>query len=258
MTISATVPPAPAGSPLVNLRDLGGLPTTDGRRVRQGLLYRSAAPFDLTESGAAALAAELGLGLIVDLRSQGERDTVPWPTLPAAVRLSAVELATRQGRSAQAGHAGPTAWPSPFGPREFGLWYAVIAEQGASRLAALVQLFAQEDTAPALVHCTAGKDRTGIVAACVLDLLGAADDTIVADYTRTQHALDAIRARTTAVLPGLADTAVPPVIMQAEALTMRTFLDEFKVRHGGFAPLLARHGLTAADHAALRKRLLEG
>lgn len=245
-------------TPLVNLRDLGGLPTGDGRQVRAGLLFRSAAPFDLTEPGAAALAAQLGLGLILDLRSAGEQAGVPWPALPATVEVQAVELVTQSGQSGVDSHAAAAAtWPSPFGPREFGLWYANIAERGAARLAGLVRLLAREATPPALVHCTAGKDRTGIVAACVLDLLGADEETIVADYTRTQLALETIRARTTAVLPGLGTSSVPPVILQAEALTMETFLAEVTGRHGGFAPLLNRHGLTRADQTALRAKLLE-
>lgn len=117
-------------------------------------------------------------------------------------------------------------WPSPFGPLEFSLWYATIAADGAARLADLVRLFAAPTARPALVHCTAGKDRTGIVAACVLDLLGADKDTIVDDYTRTRHALDATRAHTTRVRPGLADGTVPAVVMSAGEETIRTFLAE--------------------------------
>lgn len=137
-----------------------------------------------------------------------------------------------------------------------------MAAEGAGRLAALVRWFADPATPPALVHCAAGKDRTGIVAACVLELLGADDDTIVADYPRTRLALDAIRARTTArttaVLPGLGDAAVPAVILQAEELTIRTFLAEISVVHGGFAPLPAAHGVTPEVREALRARMLEG
>ncbi|MGW0661697.1 tyrosine-protein phosphatase [Streptodolium elevatio] len=132
-----------------------------------------------------------------------------------------------------------------------------MAAQGAGHLADLVRAFAHPAASPALVHCTAGKDRTGIVAACVLDLLGADEDTIVADYTRTQLALDAIRAHTTAVLPGLAGRAVPAAILSAEEETIRTFLAEVASEHGGFGPLLERHGITDAEVGALPARFLQ-
>lgn len=266
MTAETALSPTGAGLPLINLRDLGGLTTRDGSRVRPGLLFRSAAPFGLTEADGAALVDALRLGLVVDLRHDTERATVPWPVLPSSVEIRAIELATRSvgGGSEATGAAGSEAaatapaWPSPFGAREFGLWYATIAAQGAGHLADLVRAFADPAAPPALVHCTAGKDRTGIVAACVLDLLGAGDDTIVADYTRTQLALDAIRAHTTAVLPGLAGRAVPAVILSAEEETIRTFLAEVAIEHGGFGPLLERHGITDAEVDALRARFLDG
>jgi protein-tyrosine phosphatase len=238
--------------PMVNLRGVGGLRTRDGDRIRPGVLYRSAAPFGLTAQAAADLVASLGLGVIVDLRSDGERAGVPWPELPAGVRLHAVELAAHAPQS-----QAPT-WPDPFGPAEFGRWYAALAEAGADRLARLVRMLAYPETAPMLVHCTAGKDRTGIVVACVLDLLDVDDDTIVADYERTRGAMDQVRARTTAVLPGLADAAVPDVIMRADGATLRSCLAELRRAHGGFAPLLARHGLTAQHHEDLRARFLGG
>ncbi|WP_436771509.1 tyrosine-protein phosphatase [Yinghuangia sp. YIM S09857] len=261
MTAQTALSPLGAGLPLVNLRDLGGLTTRDGSRVRPGLLFRSAAPFDLTAADGAAIADALGLGLVVDLRHAGERAAVPWPVLPSAVEMRAVELATLSagggGSGAGASETAAPMWPTPFGPREFGLWYATIASQGAGHLADLVRVFADPAAVPALVHCTAGKDRTGIVAACVLSLLDADEDTIVADYTRTQLALDAIRAHTTAVLPGLAGRAVPAVILSAEEETIRTFLAEVTTAHAGFAALLAPHGVGEAEIEALRSRFLD-
>ncbi|WP_331770689.1 tyrosine-protein phosphatase (plasmid) [Embleya sp. NBC_00888] len=101
-----------------------------------------------------------GLGLVLDLRSPIERTTRPWPELPSGVRVHPLPVIP-------APSTGATTWPDPFGAVEFGRWYAELAVHNADLPAEAVHLLAAPSRPPTLIHCIAGKDRTGIViAAC--------------------------------------------------------------------------------------------
>ncbi|WTW92253.1 tyrosine-protein phosphatase [Streptomycetaceae bacterium NBC_01309] len=232
--------------PLANLRDVGGLPAADGTAVRPGLLFRSAGPHGLDAAAAADVAARLGLGVVVDLRNPDEREATPWPVLPDGVVVQVLPLLP----------PGPMpVFPEAFGEKEFGAWYAELASGGAAQLARIVRTLADPDCPPALVHCAAGKDRTGIVVACVLDLLGVAHDVIAADYHRTEDAIDAILALRPVVPSDIVPENLPPVVMRAPAGAMLGCLATVRDQHGGFRELLLRQGMTADDITRLRARM---
>ena len=171
---------------VINFRDAGGYKTADGGRVRSGMIYRSGALHNLTERDLNKL-HELNIKLVCDLRSEDERlaepDKLPpnpGPTylhLPLAgeedrrKRLMAILFNRRQLVSMM---------------REF--YVEVIIEQNARLYGDMLRRFADPANLPAIIHCTAGKDRTGVGVALLLSVLGVPEETIIADYSLSnQH-----------------------------------------------------------------------
>ncbi|MFC4016202.1 tyrosine-protein phosphatase [Nonomuraea purpurea] len=219
--------------PLLNLRDVAA-----ETALRPGVLYRSAQPHTLT-AGDAELVA--GLRLIADLRAEDERAAGDW----AAVMGGTVRHAPL-GIGSSLSPAALAALPPDM---DLGDMYVALLEHRAAWFAAVVAEIA--DGLPALVHCAAGKDRTGLVVALILDLLGVEHEAIVRDYALTAKALPE-------VLPmlGLAGAGnVPAALLEAPEGAMRTFLAALDARDGAERFLLA-HGLTPAHADRLRAALL--
>jgi protein tyrosine/serine phosphatase len=106
-----------------------------------------------------------------------------------------------------------------------------------------------------VVHCVAGKDRTGLVCALTLSVLGVGDDDIVADYALSTEASERFHAWLVQTMPEAADLPQPFLASPAEAMTL--FLAELRVRHGSVEGYLRHAGLTDAEFAALRAHLLD-
>ena len=170
-----------------NFRDLGGYQTAGGHRVRWATLYRSDTLHRLTATDAEAFNA-LGLRTVIDLRSLTEidqfgrlgvtREDLTWRSVPM---LDNVRLALPDPSD-------PPVVPSRPDPATPGEPYVRIAEEFAPSVAAVFGILAGEDALPAVFHCTSGKDRTGILAALVLEVLGVADEVIASDYVLTAKA----------------------------------------------------------------------
>ncbi len=171
-----------------NFRDLGGLPTQDGRCVRRGLLYRSGALNDLSEGDIAKL-RQLGIKLICDLRTDLEVHELPdvqlegiqhWHLPILQQQESAVKVRT-------------------FLFDRYRLdqvmieTYRMLVRDKAPVFGAAIARFADPDNLPALFHCSAGKDRTGVLAALLLSALGVSDELIIADYTLSNFDYAAFR-----------------------------------------------------------------
>jgi protein-tyrosine phosphatase len=108
----------------------------------------------------------------------------------------------------------------------------------------------------AIVHCAAGKDRTGVVIALALTIAGVEPEVIVADYAATNERLDAIVERLSRSKMYARDVSTRPVRAHtAREETMRAFLEQIDVRYGGLSSWLASHGFTDDEVAALRARL---
>jgi protein-tyrosine phosphatase len=152
-----------------NFRDLGGLQLPDGRRTRHGLLFRSDTLQALTASDVAFLRQTIGLRVVIDLRLAYEVAEEGRGLLSTADEVSylnaPLEMAKIDG----------------ILPGEVmkHLYNQCLA---SASLAAAVRHIAENAGRPIVFHCAAGKDRTGIVAALVLGLLGVAEEVIVADY----------------------------------------------------------------------------
>ena len=174
---------------LPNGRDLGQFRTSDGRLVRPGMLFRSAAP---TDPSLVSVLAGLDIGVVYDLRTIGESQHRP-DILPDSVRLRAEDMLEDDPDSGPAS-LGSIARASLAGERPdlsrdelrqaFLTGYRSFVTLGSSRRAAarILTELAEENTRPVLFHCTAGEDRTGWLAALILLTLGVPEEQIMSDY----------------------------------------------------------------------------
>ena len=236
---------------MFNMRDLGGLPTLDGRQVRSGRLFRADDPHLCTDDDAAAL-ARLGIESVIDLRTPPEvdqRGTRRWDELDA--RRHALPLWREV-----------PAIEHDFKYHDPGLTAALYEDMHEDNLEAhpgLWKALAEATTqGPTVIHCASGRDRTGIVVALLLSLLGVPEDLILEDYAMSSTGMERMLAHLEATHPAEA-LATLNLDKEAMVLTppeaMGHFLDRIRLRHGSVAGYAADIGITVVV-AALRNRLL--
>ena len=224
-----------------NFRDIGGYAGHDGRTVRWRQVFRSDSVHRVAPSSLPAL----GIRTVVDLRRphEVERDgrVVDYPGLdyrhihPEHAEWELAEQAETLERF--------------IADR-----YRDLAETGSVGIGAALKVISSPAAAPVLVHCVAGKDRTGVVCALTLSLLGVSDDDVAADYALSTAASERFSAWLRASLPS---TAVPPApFMASPAQAMHLFLAELRQRHGSIEGYAAHAGLTPDDLATMRSHLL--
>ncbi|KPM57135.1 protein tyrosine phosphatase [Frankia sp. CcI49] len=240
-----------------NTRDLGGMPTSSGRLTRHGVLLRSDTLQELTPADVVRLRQTFGLRTVLDLRAEEEvahegRGPLEFESV-AYHHLSFL----------------PGQWVMPGDPRhaaivvdldsaarvERYLGYLRLAGDAAARA---VRLLAQPTTGPALFHCAAGKDRTGVLAALVLDIVGVDRESIISDYTLTNERIALVDARL-ARRPSYRrpDNAITADSLSCRPEVMRGFLDAVDRIWGGPTAWALHAGVTEADLHSLRTRLVE-
>jgi protein-tyrosine phosphatase len=225
-----------------NLRDLGGYDAGDGV-TRWNALMRADALTDLGTDGRRALAA-LGVRTVVDLREPVERELDP-------DAISGLELRVYE----QPLFAGRVDLNTVRGLR--GLYATALASCG-DRFAAVVGVLCEPGALPAIVHCSAGKDRTGLVAALVLSALGVPDVTVAADYALTASYLQGeflAKVHARAVQAGLTEQALA-VALDSPAELMLETLELLRAEYGGAGAYLEHHGLEAGRLELLRSALV--
>ena len=254
---------------LVNLRDVGGIPTTDGDAIRPGQLLRSDNLQTLTPSDIEAL---LGMGLsdVVDLRSDFEAENEGPGPLVGHPEVTIHQLSLfrewREGIGEDKPDERPEVLPEaalPWVDLEPSVqvdhpvashYLSYLADRPDSVLRAL-QVISRAEGA-ALVHCAAGKDRTGTVVALALSLVGAEREAVIADYAasseRVQQIVDRLLATRT-YADNLRDRPLSTHMTHAE--TMRVLLDHIDAEYGGVLPLAERLGWTAEDQQRLVTKL---
>ena len=172
---------------IANFRDFGGLPTENGRRVASGRLYRSGLLCDVDEKGRERL-ADLDVRLIFDLRSNEECVVNPTPEFGHAPRC--VNLPIEPGkRLANLPLDTPGVTPDQRADR-LQVIYVELAEDHSHVYARYFEELLALDTGASLLHCTAGKDRTGFGAAVVQRLLGVSEADVMANYLLSNETLD--------------------------------------------------------------------
>jgi len=248
---SATSWPDPAGQGHrrpANFRDLGGLPLTGGGVTLAGVLYRSDA---LYPGDAAPAEAPLWPpALVIDLRSPGETAAggCSWP---AGVRVDQMPLLRRAAVVTGRHDSGS----GPRRPVRLESLYLAMLQAVPEKLASLVGLAAHA-TGPVLVHCAAGKDRTGVAAAVLLMAAGVEPEAVIADYTATTPRMPALLSRLQVLgrrLPADADTHPELLGTPVEAIT--AVAERLTSWPGGPQAWLASYGGSPDDAARWRDRL---
>lgn len=240
------MPAATAFSTIFNLRDVGGLATVDGRAVRRRRLYRSDSPHRVAAEREAFLA--LGIRTVVDLRRPHEvaRDG---------------RVPDYDGLAYRHIHPEHRDWSEhPYDQRDsLGRYladrYLDLSETGTHGISTALGIIADPDNAPVLVHCVAGKDRTGVVCALALSLLGVDDETIAADYALSTAASERFTAWLRAQTPASDPPPLPFLSSPAEAMLL--FLAGLRERHGSIEGYVRHAGLTDDQAGALRDHLLD-
>jgi protein-tyrosine phosphatase len=258
-----------------NARDLGGLSTTDGRRIRTGVLFRANALHNLSDADVGVL-DELKLACVIDFRDEVEVTRVGVDRLPAGPRLISLPVLDKthnmdvfaviadvaRGRTDASeldflreeapGGGAPAMMATIY--RQF-----VTSETSRASFAEALRLIAEPDNLPLLFHCTAGKDRTGWLAALVLTILDVDHDTILADYLRTNDLSTGTLELILTVLDGkIPDPKVIVPMVQARAAYLEAAFEQAERSCGGINGYL-RDGLGVDDAAltSIRANLLE-
>lgn len=221
-----------------NRRDVRGLRTEDGRIVRRGVLYRSEVP--LSGSGSADLAVWPPVD-VIDLRAPGEH---PGP--------HALDVPGTTVHSVPMGVSLAPALAAQTSDLDLSGAYRHLVRDAAGAIAHIAEVVAGS-SGPVLVHCTAGKDRTGIVVAVLLRAVGVCRADVVADYLRTEANLP----RLWSALRG-AGIREPRnrALMGVQVTALESVLDEVEAAEGGAAGWLAAHGVDERTLARLSERLL--
>lgn len=232
---------------VLNLRDLGGYPTPRGETPWRKTL-RAASLHRLSEAEISSLET-LGLTRVIDLRYASETDKQPNP------------FAARKGNVAYQGislFSGLDPEHPKFVESDNPLLtlYIEAVDTMPEGFVDVMRAIAASGDGAVLFHCTAGKDRTGLIAAMLLQLAGVSREDIVADYALTaDHLAPLIEETRAAVTADGGDFSRIAPYFEARAETIGDFLDYFDSTHGGARAYLAANGLSDAELDALAHRL---
>ena len=233
-----------------NVRDVGGLPLREGGTTRSGVLLRSANLRHVTEADVAHLVEVLGLRLVIDLRTAREIDR-DGPTAVAAAGVETVALSFIPEGDETLPETGDDADPLLRS-------YLGYLFDRTENVVEAVRLLARQDAGPSLVHCAAGKDRTGVLVALVLDAVGVEREAVIADYALSAEHVEAMFRRwTTARGVEMPDDLTPHLPRPEVIATVLARLDD---QHGdgvrgGAEAWLRANGLEDDALARLRARL---
>lgn len=252
-----------------NLRDLGDIPTLDGRVLRKRRVYRAevlawpdADPaHSIWDERQSSAYRALGVRTVVDLRSQRENRRVPsaWPTATGA-RCVAVPI--EEGGEGDTGFVQQIRYGrrEKFTTQDLTDYYRATLRKYAPSFGAALRLIARSERLPVLVHCTAGKDRTGLLVALLLDVLGVSRDLVVEEYALT----GTFRPNRVAAYANKfghfgVDLSAVSVLFESPPVAMEAALADLDKEFGSVSRYLLRAcGLDQAHLTELREQLLAG
>lgn len=225
----------------INVRDLGGLPTAEGGKIRPGTLIRSDSHGKLTEDGVEAVTA-YGVTRIIDLRRETEcvAEPSPFADKPLYRNLPVQDPAD----------------PNDGLHLTLAEIYIKLVDRRPELYAAAAAAITDAPPGGVVVHCAGGKDRTGLVIAMTLTVAGVDRDVIAADYAATELRLRELNEQ---YLAGITDERRREQIRNLQATkpeTMIETLDHVDAMHGGVAAYLTKGGFDATAQESLRRRLV--
>jgi protein-tyrosine phosphatase len=231
----------------VNFRDLGGYAAGGGRHTRWRTLFRADGLGELTDADLSLLRA-LGIRTVIDLRSgqeleRGRFDVDAHPVafhhFPFIDELPDAEAFERR-------------------PGLLGVQYQEMLRDAGGQILAALQVLAEPGALPAVFHCTAGKDRTGVLSAIVLSLLGVDEPTVVADYALSGEAMERLRAKLILKYPdGRESIENLDEVFSADPAQMELLLDHLREHYGSVDEYVTGIGAGPGLIEGLRAGLLE-
>jgi protein-tyrosine phosphatase len=231
----------------LNFRDLGGYSTGDGRRTRWRVLFRADGLSELTGPDLTVM-REIGIRTVVDLRSGEEVEESRFDVRAHPVTFHHFPFVETL----------PDAEEFARTPGFFPAKYVQMVEEAAPQIVGALTALADPDALPAVFHCAAGKDRTGVLSALVLSLLGVPEEAVVADYALSGTAMARLRDKVAAKYPeSLALIADADVVFSADPANMVALFAHVHDRYGSVARYLAAAGVPDEVIARLRASLLE-
>jgi protein-tyrosine phosphatase len=226
-----------------NARDLGGLPTVDGTSTRHAALVRSDSLHRLTPAGVAALWG-YGVSRVVDLRSAGEAAALPGPVAddPRYLLRPLIDPAAEARRN-------------PADEPTLAAIYQASVVRNARHIVAGLSAIAEAPPGAVVVHCAAGKDRTGMIVALALRLADVAEEAIAADYAFTAGCLADRHREELAAAPDEPARQRLRMLHGCAPETILAMLRTVETRYGDVRGYLAAHGLSQHQVDRLRQRL---
>src|SRR5215470_538978 len=231
----------------LNFRDTGGYPVAGGGHIGWHRLLRSDGLHRL-EPEASDILTGLGLRTVLDLRTSAEAQIAPSPLDDFAATGALTMHVSLIGDDLEAL------------PEDLASIYDYVVDTRGPAIGAALRCLARPGGLPALVHCTAGKDRTGIVVAFALAAVGVPDRYVAADYALSSLYLDPQHTPTIGQVresTGLGDRLTAALLASPPELILHV-LDRARRQAGSIADYLAVHGVTCAELSALRSALVTG
>jgi len=231
-----------------NFRDLGGLVNRHGQEIRPQRVFRSDALARLTTTDLDRLAG-VSIRTLIDLRSPTEiARTGPSPLVDQGTRIIHVPVTDVD------------ASPEALADKPLAEMYAAFLVHGRASYRTVFGTLAAADDLPAVIHCAAGKDRTGVAVALLLRLLEVDDALIVDDYTITdrnmRRMIEGWMASSPERASEMSGMTVPEQLIRAQAETMQTFLVTLDATYGSAEGYLHAAGVEHHEIAAIRAALL--
>jgi protein-tyrosine phosphatase len=233
----------------VNFRDLGGYRTADGLETGWRRLFRADGLHKLTEADRARL-VDLGVATVIDLRTVDEAEQRGrFPVAEVPVRFVDLPLFDVLPTTEE--------MPSWREASYVASRYGLMVTDGAPALTGAFDALAAQDSLPAVFHCSAGKDRTGVLSALVLAFLGVPDETIVEDYALSGPAMEHLLEQLKAEYPDSVEEVerYAPSVLQVLPETMEEFLASLRAEYGSYDALAESLGVTDSV-ATLRRSVL--
>jgi protein-tyrosine phosphatase len=241
-----------------NFRDCGGYATSDGQHLRLGRLYRSGTLDDARPADLHTLQS-IGLKTIIDLRAPREKKK-DLPHLDGVLRIDVpIELETRTREKVQPLMTKRGAEDEVI--EILKQMYRDLADEAWPQASQLFQILLNAETYPVLIHCRAGKDRTGFMSALVEQAVGVERAAIFQDYLETNNHFGLVSPRMERMMKIMSFGKLQMDNVRASLSAREEYLqaafDQIEQHHGGMMAYLAKCGVTESEIATLRGLLLE-